>query len=515
MAEKIKYEEFYTETDLKKGILREVVEDKNGEKQILTYDLKTNKITTEPELNIDGVKFRPAPRIPWLLPSEVRTEDMFLFDFDRLYEEIKTYLEENIELPQRYLYNYLPLWIMYTWIFDTFKTATYLFFLGKHQTGKTRLMEVLNQVVYHGYTSSSPTESSLARDIDELKVVPFLDEITMVDLYKKNLYNLLASGYKKGCFLVRVSENSRKRERFDVFGPKVLAGRNSIDAPLTDRCLTINMKKNNKIFNIFINEESASRLRTSLLLFRFIYLKNDGMTELTGCIPPLNKEIVEKYGFNGRLGEVLAPTLIYPLKLRHLRHSVRKNYEDIVNQLYVTLKNETSGEKKCDVEYEMTQALSNIVKNMVFDAEKKFVFVTNTELKGEVNKDILAEKEKYTTRQIVNLACRLGFRRFREENARGFKINLKRLNELCDEYDIPTIGSMVEEDDMDLKPLKDQIQDFILDFCQEKRSFFEILVTVQEKYKIDDTTFDEVFNRLKTEGMIFPTDPEHYLRTKI
>jgi hypothetical protein len=510
-------EEFFFELDQKKGITREIVYDNDGEKVIMTYDFKTGNVEFTGSIETQDKIYKPAKRIPWELCHVFNKAQVGLFSTEDIFNEIKDFLIDSIELPQKYLYDLMSAWVLYTWVHEAFDTATYIHLLGKHETGKSRLLEILSLISFHGYKSSSPTEAALARDIDEFHVVPFLDEVTLKMIHEKGLYNILNSGYRKGDILLRVSENNRKREYFSAFSPKVLAGRSLLDQPLMSKCLSLTMKKNFRQFKIKLDTKRAATLRLKLLLFRLFFLRKNHMSDkpLIDIDIDIDIQGVQTELF-GRLGETFHPIV------RGL--SGFSGGQKLVFRIYEALLEERKTEKQQDEEYDVILSLKNIISTMLdTDSEKdgfltsgktKMVFLSNAKIKQKLNENV-TEKEKVSSRMVANYMTRLGFKRERDGATRGFSVKLKRYYELCAEYDIPTMGSMCEETDDDFmvkKSKPEEIRDYMLSLCcSENMSFFEILSKTTEKFSpLSDNEFDAIFNAMKSDGLVYEPEPGRY-----
>lgn len=173
----------------------------------------------------------------------------------------------------------LSLWTLHTWAIEAAHTTPYLFACSpEEETGKTRLLETLQQMVPTPIAATDISESGLFRVIDSLKPTLFLDEVDAIfsraskrDGSKDTFRSLLNAGYRRGGKAYRVSGNngSQTLDSFDVFGPKALAGIGTLPRTLGSRCLTISMKRrhqNEEIEDFYpedLNEETR-RMRARL-----------------------------------------------------------------------------------------------------------------------------------------------------------------------------------------------------------------------------------------------------------
>lgn len=91
---------------------------------------------------INGIA--PYDKVPWNLPSKAQDYS----NDEELYEEVKRFIYEHIDLPDPAGYDVLACWVLATWLIELWKSAPYLQFYGPHETGKTRSLEALSAISY-------------------------------------------------------------------------------------------------------------------------------------------------------------------------------------------------------------------------------------------------------------------------------------------------------------------------------------------------------------------------------
>ena len=159
-----------------------------------------------------------------------------------LLREVKVYIHKYADLT-KFEIEVLAHYAMMTWVHDKFSAVPYLRFLGEPGTGKTRLLEILQQLSYRGIMfGPGSSVSPLFRLQDVMHGTILFDE---ADFNKSDMQSdiikILNGGYTKGSGVMRAgsSDDNFEPETFDVYGPKVIANRNRFDdRALETRCLT-------------------------------------------------------------------------------------------------------------------------------------------------------------------------------------------------------------------------------------------------------------------------------------
>ena len=229
-----------------------------------------------PELNV-----LPLQRTPWYTASTVSECDP-----KRLWNEVKNFIAEHVDLADEKLYDVLTAWVFATWIPERFSVIGYLKINAPKASGKTRLMETLRQISYRGIKSSDVSNSAMYRIIEKWHPTLFFDES---EIYNKGLrediQGLFNSGYSRGDFIIRVKDpQTDELSFFETYGFKVFAGTETLRDTLESRCIHVNMMKNTRPVRFKVDDVSAELLRGKLLWFRFKQLeyleKNERSTEM-------------------------------------------------------------------------------------------------------------------------------------------------------------------------------------------------------------------------------------------
>jgi hypothetical protein len=126
----------------------------------------------------------------------------------------------------------LALWVAHTHVIEAAETTPYLHVTSAEvESGKTRVLEVIELLVYKPASILDPSAAALYRGLDSGEVVTFL--VDEVDNFlpggkadtdtKKTILGILNGGYRRGLRVPRVTDG-RNLQWFEPFGPKALTG---------------------------------------------------------------------------------------------------------------------------------------------------------------------------------------------------------------------------------------------------------------------------------------------------
>lgn len=191
--------------------------------------------------------------------------------FDKIREELDNHIDFY---DSRYL-DVVACWVIGTYLFSAFSAFPYLFISGPRGSGKTKVLDVLNHIVFNPESTSSITPSSMFRLIEANKCTLLIDEAEMLRQgeHSQELKLILNAGYKPGKPVVRTNADKEMRvEKFDVYSPKALASINKVDSTLISRGIEISMIKtsNKSMGNRRVTESSGSWTTIRCHLYRFL-----------------------------------------------------------------------------------------------------------------------------------------------------------------------------------------------------------------------------------------------------
>jgi len=142
----------------------------------------------------------------------------------------------------------LTAWAMLSYIFPVFDAVPYLAVGGPAGSGKSRVFELLGQVVLRPLSTSNLSNPALFRSLHAFGGVALLDEAERLRESRspevQELLSSLLAGYKRGGCATRCEQAGDGQfimRHFGVFGPKALASINEVPPTLATRCLAVPM----------------------------------------------------------------------------------------------------------------------------------------------------------------------------------------------------------------------------------------------------------------------------------
>lgn len=180
---------------------------------------------------------------------------------------IEAHLRRFIAFPTEDHAPVLSTWVLHTYAIDAAYATPYLYVTSaEKQSGKTRVIDVLDGICRNSVRSGSMSASSLYRIIDggvpgqpgseddesedadliqRGKPTLFIDEVDAIFSGAANepLREVLNTGYKSSGFAIRTIEG--KVRQMSTFAPKLLAGIDNGAMPdtIADRCIKIVLKR--------------------------------------------------------------------------------------------------------------------------------------------------------------------------------------------------------------------------------------------------------------------------------
>jgi hypothetical protein len=199
----------------------------------------------------------------------------------------------------------VALWVAHTHAFDAFDFTPYLFVTSaERESGKSRLKEVCELLVAHAVSTSNVSPAALFRIASPENgptstfLVDEVDEIFAPKSERSELRGLLNAGFHRGDCAIRMVGEGAKQEaqKFPVFCPKLLAGKNSavLGDTLESRCIRIELKRKTRQepverFRRREVEQEARALREALSL-----LAEDRLDDLASARPRLPEELTDR-----------------------------------------------------------------------------------------------------------------------------------------------------------------------------------------------------------------------------
>lgn len=166
-----------------------------------------------------------------------------------------------LDIPDERVYKVLALWTIATYLMPIWYALGYLTIFGLRESGKSKVLEVLDLLAFNATKVQSITSPSLFRYIEMYSPTLLMDETDFTEPTKHtDLLHLLYVGYKRGIPAIRSEKTTKekiKTRKFNVFCPKALVAPHGMEPMLLTRCIIIRMLRTS-------NSEISRRWPTDL-----------------------------------------------------------------------------------------------------------------------------------------------------------------------------------------------------------------------------------------------------------
>jgi hypothetical protein len=167
-----------------------------------------------------------------------------------LLQRASAFLTRYVILPDDESAVALVLFVAHTWAFEAAHATPYLTVMSPDkQSGKTRLLEVLDLLVAHPWLVSNISSAVLYRRVDSERPTLLLDEVDAIftrdGAVNEALRGVLNAGNRPSAKVSRCTGDSYAPQDFSVFCPKILSGIDNGRLPDTirDRSVPIKMQR--------------------------------------------------------------------------------------------------------------------------------------------------------------------------------------------------------------------------------------------------------------------------------
>jgi len=169
---------------------------------------------------------------------------------EQLYLELRICIDRFLILTPQQIAS-IPLWILHTYFIrspgvpQVFSHSPILAINSpEKQCGKSRLLEIIADLVHHPLVAMDATSAAIYRTIERSRPTLLLDEFDNFDVNKKSLLALLNSGYKQdGKSIRQGGKNFEETLEFSTWSAKLLAGIGGLPDTLQSRCIMIKMRR--------------------------------------------------------------------------------------------------------------------------------------------------------------------------------------------------------------------------------------------------------------------------------
>jgi hypothetical protein len=426
--------------DLSKALARKQRELEKPFLKVLRESGKAVRLTGEQAVLVDEL----APKIPDPQPYETE---------DALFEDTCNFLKAGVIFAEPETYTIVTAWVLLTWRIEDTNVAPYLYITAPKGHGKTRLLEVIQQMARRPLVASYASRAGVIRTIDGTNATLLLDEAEhYVNPHERgrgqssDLAAVLNAGYRRGARAIMVADcietlpdgtkrSVKKPVALDTFSAKVIASRRDIFDTLEDRSVQIIMPKHGRNLGP-IDEKYAEALRGRLAQYRLDCLEKK---------QPLRAELPETG--DARLSEILEP--LYAVTPEQYRDV----YDTIIGR-ETRLRLERIQET---YEYAILEAFDSVVLD---DTEDGSLILTETVTDAYNQRHA---NKPTTNRSIGRTLARLGFKTGeafetfagKQIHKHGYKLDRKLLDRLKDQY------GLTEQASTPLTPLTPSTRDGI------------------------------------------------------
>ena len=212
----------------------------------------------------------------WYAPDGISDEG-----FADLWADIRDWLYTNWVAgeDEEYLYDGLTAFAISTWLRPNLNFLPQLMVMGKHETGKTRLLTTLARVSYRGRVPVSFTPAAVFRTIDKYNITLFLSEYHDLNADLRDEMNAVIKGsQKRGEDVMRTEKGPNggyEPADFDIFTHVAIGTQFDPPDDIVSRCIQVTTKPADRDVPVWFDEEQATDLRNRLLYARYRLLEPD------------------------------------------------------------------------------------------------------------------------------------------------------------------------------------------------------------------------------------------------
>ena len=200
----------------------------------------------------------------------------YLIDPCELFEQIRDVLTEFVCFDDTRLYDYLSILVILTYVKPIFDTVPIIGINGPPESGKTRLLEILEEVAFNASFCSSITASSMTRMIERDQTTLLVDEAEeLIDSSRSEVFKILRACYKKSGKRIVASKTKGDVNEYSVYALTFVVNIAGFHQALLTRMVPISMSSNKQMPQ-FIRQKHNYRLamlRDSLYCFAMQFAK--------------------------------------------------------------------------------------------------------------------------------------------------------------------------------------------------------------------------------------------------
>ena len=180
---------------------------------------------------------------PWKTAGEMTAPYM---DGQVLFGHVKGFCETFLYFENPILYDVLAAWILHTWLINHWRATGPLLLIGPVSSGKTTVIEVLEELAFRGVRGGSMSNATMFRLSDAYMPTLLIDES---QIYAREEWaeaqSFLNERYRKGGKVWRMEGEGKNMvpRGFNAYGATALAQSNDTWEAMRSRAIVLNMEK--------------------------------------------------------------------------------------------------------------------------------------------------------------------------------------------------------------------------------------------------------------------------------
>jgi len=204
---------------------------------------------------------------------------MVKIDGAALLDEVHVFVKRFVVFPEKHHPTTVALWAAHAHMVAHFHTTPRLAPLSPEpESGKTRVLEVLELLTPHSMLILSPSPAAIFRKLAQDQVTLLIDEVDTIftkrgkEDQNEDLRGLLNAGYRRGAVIPRCVGPRHEVQDFAVFAAVAVAGIGDLPDTLTGRSIVIPMRRRSageavEQYRIRLHEHEGHAIRDRLALW--------------------------------------------------------------------------------------------------------------------------------------------------------------------------------------------------------------------------------------------------------
>ncbi|NLN61130.1 MAG: DUF3631 domain-containing protein [Deltaproteobacteria bacterium] len=331
----------------------------------------------------------------------------------------------------------LSLWTLLTYVYPIWDAVPYLSIGGPLGSGKSRVFDVLSQVVFRPLPSANMTAPCLFRTLHEEGWTLLLDEAERLNERTpeaNEIRSILLSGYKKHSRAHRLekTKDSFQTNAYDVYSPKSIAGIAGLPPALASRCIRIVMLRSPK-------DSPINRRRIPEKADVFAKIRDD----LHAMALSHSAQIIKYSGykpdcqdFNGRDYEIWQPLLALADMLEQGQDGIAGLVQLVQEHAIKTMENNE------DIMPETDEILLQLLREEIYT---DFYGIEPGKLLEKAKEKEPALFSKYSARGISSILSRYNIKSQKTNGKRVFRPSKQELGTVFEAYGIEPESSICSD----------------------------------------------------------------------